>query len=164
MIRRPPRSTLFPYTTLFRSWGTTAPSGSETVPRNSAPCAANEKSEDRRSETRTAGMALDHLELPICIVISPSEEWTLVHRQDRSPDSRPTSRVKAFPPFGSGHHILPGRLQLRGSSGFSPLSRASCRFNCSQSLTVPSSSTIGLLPTPHHRSQSLIARRQATLP
>src|SRR2546430_11272122 len=57
MIRRPPRSTLFPYTTLFRSWGTTAPSGSETVPRNSAPCAANEKSEDRRSETRTAGMA-----------------------------------------------------------------------------------------------------------
>src|SRR2546425_2610209 len=23
MIRRPPRSTLFPYTTLFRSWGTT---------------------------------------------------------------------------------------------------------------------------------------------
>src|SRR3712207_8750967 len=24
MIRRPPRSTLFPYTTLFRSWGRTA--------------------------------------------------------------------------------------------------------------------------------------------
>src|SRR2546426_9338555 len=24
MIRRPPRSTLFPYTTLFRSWGTCA--------------------------------------------------------------------------------------------------------------------------------------------
>src|SRR3712207_8800109 len=25
MIRRPPRSTLFPYTTLFRSWGTCQP-------------------------------------------------------------------------------------------------------------------------------------------
>src|SRR5256885_10548717 len=25
MIRRPPRSTLFPYTTLFRSWGATPP-------------------------------------------------------------------------------------------------------------------------------------------
>src|SRR2546426_8140812 len=25
MIRRPPRSTLFPYTTLFRSWGTDDP-------------------------------------------------------------------------------------------------------------------------------------------
>src|SRR3989442_11832225 len=25
MIRRPPRSTLFPYTTLFRSWSTTGP-------------------------------------------------------------------------------------------------------------------------------------------
>src|SRR5256885_16044190 len=28
MIRRPPRSTLFPYTTLFRSWHETVPDGS----------------------------------------------------------------------------------------------------------------------------------------
>src|SRR2546429_2004251 len=27
MIRRPPRSTLFPYTTLFRSWGSLCPPG-----------------------------------------------------------------------------------------------------------------------------------------
>src|SRR5687768_18140382 len=32
MIRRPPRSTLFPYTTLFRSWGVNGTSPSE-VPR-----------------------------------------------------------------------------------------------------------------------------------
>src|SRR2546429_6676276 len=31
MIRRPPRSTLFPYTTLFRSTKTSAPSGQELV-------------------------------------------------------------------------------------------------------------------------------------
>src|SRR3989475_4576634 len=35
MIRRPPRSTLFPYTTLFRSWGSPAggsdPDGADTV-------------------------------------------------------------------------------------------------------------------------------------
>src|SRR3712207_8651843 len=31
MIRRPPRSTLFPYTTLFRSWSTWAKPSSEVV-------------------------------------------------------------------------------------------------------------------------------------
>src|SRR2546427_8003706 len=43
MIRRPPRSTLFPYTTLFRSWaegwrrGTPGPSGSTAIrPRRSS--------------------------------------------------------------------------------------------------------------------------------
>src|SRR3712207_8863740 len=34
MIRRPPRSTLFPYTTLFRSNGNTTPSGED---RNTSP-------------------------------------------------------------------------------------------------------------------------------
>src|SRR5260370_10843583 len=33
MIRRPPRSTLFPYTTLFRSWTPKACSTAETEPR-----------------------------------------------------------------------------------------------------------------------------------
>src|SRR2546430_9117377 len=32
MIRRPPRSTLFPYTTLFRSGGVTSPNGYTTTP------------------------------------------------------------------------------------------------------------------------------------
>src|SRR3989454_7364520 len=33
MIRRPPRSTLFPYTTLFRSTGAPLPAGADTVVR-----------------------------------------------------------------------------------------------------------------------------------
>src|SRR5690348_8615819 len=33
MLRRPPRSTLFPYTTLFRSWRSHAPSGAPTDAR-----------------------------------------------------------------------------------------------------------------------------------
>src|SRR2546422_7788584 len=33
MIRRPPRSTLFPYTTLFRSWSTRGPRMRMLVPR-----------------------------------------------------------------------------------------------------------------------------------
>src|SRR3712207_8327497 len=32
MIRRPPRSTLFPYTTLFRSWTHTPPANTAVVP------------------------------------------------------------------------------------------------------------------------------------
>src|SRR2546422_5377324 len=31
MIRRPPRSTLFPYTTLFRSGGTSSPAGANMI-------------------------------------------------------------------------------------------------------------------------------------
>src|SRR6266511_5916558 len=41
MIRRPPRSTLFPYTTLFRSpWGVITPATWHTCPR----CASDRKS------------------------------------------------------------------------------------------------------------------------
>src|SRR3989442_5587420 len=51
MIRRPPRSTLFPYTTLFRSWQAC---------RRGSPCAANGRSarispgREKRSEEHTS--------------------------------------------------------------------------------------------------------------
>src|SRR5207302_5582374 len=47
MIRRPPRSTLFPYTTLFRSWGARPPS------RGRPPCRC-------RATARTAGRSEEH--------------------------------------------------------------------------------------------------------
>src|SRR2546423_11780635 len=51
MIRRPPRSTLFPYTTLFRSPGTT----SETSPMRSASAASTSRPVNRmRSEEHTS--------------------------------------------------------------------------------------------------------------
>src|SRR6202022_4757510 len=52
MIRRPPRSTLFPYTTLFRSlpcrFGDAAISS-----RGDAPCAAGSRSEEHTSELQS---------------------------------------------------------------------------------------------------------------
>src|SRR5258708_3270119 len=65
--------------------GTTAPSGWETVPRTSAPPAANEKGADKKTETRTAETVLGHLELPICIVFSP------LGRMDLTTSARPVS-------------------------------------------------------------------------
>src|SRR5690242_20865719 len=68
MIRRPPRSTLFPYTTLFRSTATTASPEGETARAHSAPigkaphtpvpgssceCAAYTRSEEHTSELQS---------------------------------------------------------------------------------------------------------------
>src|SRR2546428_11415539 len=41
MIRRPPRSPLFPYTTLSRSWPTGSPTRPSAGPTGCAPCARN---------------------------------------------------------------------------------------------------------------------------
>src|SRR2546429_7240134 len=40
MIRRPPRSTLFPYTTLFRSWFSESPQKEDVQPSSSIRCRA----------------------------------------------------------------------------------------------------------------------------
>src|SRR6266568_8144970 len=59
MIRRPPRSTLFPYTTLFRSAPTTAPASGKVHPRppaSTAPRArrrASCRSEEHTSELQS---------------------------------------------------------------------------------------------------------------
>src|SRR5574340_1526333 len=51
MIRRPPRSTLFPYTTLFRSW----PAGTERIPSGSEIYTHNHfiRSEEHTSELQS---------------------------------------------------------------------------------------------------------------
>src|SRR5690349_24408618 len=55
MIRRPPRSTLFPYTTLFRSPGRTTPSSPACAPAApGAPRAAAATARGRRSEEHTS--------------------------------------------------------------------------------------------------------------
>src|SRR5260370_30197491 len=63
MIRRPPRSTLFPYTTLFRSWtdntcktaatGLTNPSGALALSSNGTTPASSSASYSTRDPTRT---------------------------------------------------------------------------------------------------------------
>src|SRR3712207_7749938 len=54
MIRRPPRSTLFPYTTLFRSTGPTAP-----LPR-CAPATATASRASRTPRSARAGRSEEH--------------------------------------------------------------------------------------------------------
>src|SRR5688572_32662941 len=58
MIRRPPRSTLFPYTTLFRSWKRNASASARRSPSISAadiaaPSVAPERSEEHTSELQS---------------------------------------------------------------------------------------------------------------
>src|SRR5256885_7030758 len=61
MIRRPPRSTLFPYTTLFRSSASSftkrrawsPPSSRSASPRRSSGCADLERSEEHTSELQS---------------------------------------------------------------------------------------------------------------
>src|SRR3712207_8542994 len=49
MIRRPPRSTLFPYTTLFRSWPRArSPANERVMAADAAPAAATALWRDRR--------------------------------------------------------------------------------------------------------------------
>src|SRR5438067_3772009 len=52
MIRRPPRSTLFPYTTLFRS-GTTIPRRRSALPRRGRGAPAPRRSEEHTSELQS---------------------------------------------------------------------------------------------------------------
>src|SRR2546430_8851527 len=55
MIRRPPRSTLFPYTTLFRSLDRTAPAGApcRPAPDRAAPPLLANRSEEHTSELQS---------------------------------------------------------------------------------------------------------------
>src|SRR5258708_15749697 len=88
MIRRPPRSTLFPYTTLFRSRQSTAtqfttlPRGietfhlSETRPRNSPPSTrpiSLKRSEEHTSELQSP----DHL---VCRLLLEKKKMHLYHK------------------------------------------------------------------------------------
>src|SRR5256885_10122594 len=59
MIRRPPRSTLFPYTTLFRSLGQRQDTGhrghpgAPRLPDDGGPAAAGQRSEEHTSELQS---------------------------------------------------------------------------------------------------------------
>src|SRR2546430_9343932 len=52
MIRRPPRSTLFPYTTLFRSWATWSATSSSSASRTASKPACAPATRSRASAVR----------------------------------------------------------------------------------------------------------------
>src|SRR2546426_5241104 len=62
MIRRPPRSTLFPYTTLFRSRGGDRPQRPERAARLRAHRLADQPDDRRRIEQEAAGGKWPHQE------------------------------------------------------------------------------------------------------
>src|SRR2546430_12398266 len=53
MIRRPPRSTLFPYTTLFRSWSTVRIGTAPDTGGASSPTMISRRSEEHTSELQS---------------------------------------------------------------------------------------------------------------
>src|SRR5258708_31384576 len=101
MIRRPPRSTLFPYTTLFRSARTPAcwsgcacpPS---TCPATRSPCCPTRwRSEEHTSELQSP----DHL---VCRLLLEKKN-TLAH------PGRPASHVHDLPPYFKPRFSYPRR-------------------------------------------------------
>src|ERR1035441_11030640 len=85
MIRRPPRSTLFPYTTLFRSWQKASPF------RRTATGSANSRTP--RSEEHTSELqSLRHL---VCRLLLEKKKTKLERRHipRKRPDS--TGRLQA---------------------------------------------------------------------
>src|SRR6266511_5780027 len=63
MIRRPPRSTLFPYTTLFRSRSRHEGPGGPRPDRCREPCARGSRSEEHTSELQSRGNLVCRLRL-----------------------------------------------------------------------------------------------------
>src|ERR1039457_2553575 len=81
MIRRPPRSTLFPYTTLFRSTRGRVPAGTALAPTH--PRFSNERSEEHTSELQSPCNLVCRLLLEKKKII-PSHKMTLATNYRRS--------------------------------------------------------------------------------
>src|SRR5438552_18512775 len=75
MIRRPPRSTLFPYTTLFRSASPRARCPTRSIPRSWLPSSA-ERSEEHTSELQSP----DHL---VCRLLLEKKKKIFNHMNTR---------------------------------------------------------------------------------
>src|SRR5258708_22611664 len=87
MIRRPPRSTLFPYTTLFRSGGLAAPTPLLTSPTSLPrvrtpydPFVAYDRSEEHTSELQSP----DHL---VCRLLLEKKKKTINAKHPNSNDT-----------------------------------------------------------------------------
>src|SRR6185295_6127211 len=87
MIRRPPRSTLFPYTTLFRSFDATAPITDQYLP-TALPQARLARSEEHTSELQSRQYLVCRLLL---------EKKKMKRRIPDRPGSRGLLRARSFP-------------------------------------------------------------------
>src|SRR5260370_9803729 len=102
MIRRPPRSTLFPYTTLFRSWP--GPRGCDATPirrRSGRPSSVPPRSEEHTSELQS------HLNL-VCRLLLEKKNWItiLVYHQCIRIAIRQCTEVEQLIRILYTHHYL----------------------------------------------------------
>src|SRR2546422_2285739 len=92
MIRRPPRSTLFPYTTLFRSWFSSAPSidsrpvasiGKSSASIAHSPSPAMTRKRNSRSEEHTSELQ-SRLHL-VCRLLLEKKKKRIASRRESGP-------------------------------------------------------------------------------
>src|SRR2546429_6580485 len=99
MIRRPPRSTLFPYTTLFRSVPAAEPGGTVDEPSHHGPRAHAQRDDlFRRSEEHTSELQ-SRLHL-VCRLLLEKKKTTppcCTHRTAHQHTSPSTSPTLTFP-------------------------------------------------------------------
>src|SRR3712207_9070488 len=86
MIRRPPRSTLFPYTTLFRSHGHNNLYGATMFPHNIGLGATRDpalvQQVGRATADEVAGSGVDWTFSP-CVCVARNDRWGRTYESDR---------------------------------------------------------------------------------
>src|SRR2546430_10600650 len=102
MIRRPPRSTLFPYTTLFRSSGGCREQSHQRVLWPARPAPAERLGSDRRSELRpdrkSTRLNSSHSQISyavFCLEKKKKREALRIAAHERSASSRPLTTYVA---------------------------------------------------------------------
>src|SRR2546426_10015504 len=99
MIRRPPRSTLFPYTTLFRSL-----MGTEQVVTDAMLARLRAVSSENAARLRLDGdLVMVHDTAPLLLVESrsPSARWVWRYHHDLSSPDRKSTRLNSRHPLNS---------------------------------------------------------------
>src|SRR5262247_4628491 len=89
MIRRPPRSTLFPYTTLFRSAPCTSALLVKALPRPVSPSSVWARSEEHTSELQS----LRHLVCRLLLEKKKQNQMRLMHARLRTNNTSASDRA-----------------------------------------------------------------------
>src|SRR2546429_6733976 len=96
MIRRPPRSTLFPYTTLFRSTTRSARTRGSTASRRPC-CSPSCRTSRRRARSEEHTSELQSRLHLVCRLLLEKKKIHLTHRYLTSPNAIPIPRVRPPP-------------------------------------------------------------------
>src|SRR5256885_11229461 len=95
MIRRPPRSTLFPYTTLFRSCpGTGDPPPLSYAPAPPAPDRPSDRGPAPTPDRKSTRLNSSHLVISYAVFCLKKQTITLLRPAADRPASRPHSRAE----------------------------------------------------------------------